>query len=277
MRLGQIQKSCRCTLATFEPNNIIAPGIASELTIHRTPPGQRTLGFRDRIAIQIEDMTTQQKGTFIFEILGNCDGQTIFPVPETVNFGRIKSYDKVERIVRLSESNAEKFSITDIKSDNSAFKTKIDKNRHDNLRDYIIHIYLESAELLPGKINGEILIKTNHPRFAEFRIPVNVEILPQVRAIPSVLSWGIVKLGSYHKKSLQLKSIDDKTELVIEKIYTSNDINISKKKLDDNTFEIEFGKLFDNLGSWQENVILHVRYSGKTTTIKIHLVGFVEN
>ena len=84
-------------------------------------------------------------------------------------------------------------------------------------------------------------------------------------------------MGSYHKKSLQLKSIDDKTELVIEKIYTSNDINISKKKLDDNTFEIEFGKLFDHLGSWQENVILHVRYSGKTTTIKIPLVGFVEN
>jgi hypothetical protein len=276
LQVGYIQRSCQCTMANFEPNNIIQAGMASKLTIKRTPPGRRTLGFRDKIAIQIEDTDTKRKETIMFEILGNCDGQTIFPVPEEVNFGGIKPGGKGERIVRISESDAEKFSITEVKSNNPAFETGIDINHNDDSRDYIIHINFESAGLLPRNVNGKISIKTDHPRLAEFRIPVNAEILPQVRAIPSVLSWGLVKLGSSYKRSLQLTPIDEKNQFTIEKIDIPSDIRISKKELEDNTIIVEFSKVFDRPGNWQENATLHIRYLGNTNIIRIPLVGLVQ-
>jgi hypothetical protein len=277
LQVEYIQKSCQCISATLEPNNIIEAGKASKLTVKRVPPGRRTIGFRDKIALQIEETATKQKETITFEILGNCDGQTIFPVPEEVNFGKINPGDKGERIVRISESDAEKFCVTEVKSNNPAFGTGIDINHHDNSRDYIIHIHFESAGLSPGKINGEISIKTDHPRFAEFSIPVNAEILPQVRAIPSILSWGLVKLGSSYKRSLQLTPIDEKIQFVIEKIDIPNDIMVSKKKLADNTILVDFSKVFDHPGNWQENAVFHINYLGKTDTIRVLLVGFVEN
>lgn len=266
--------SCRCAVAEFADDIILQPLEQTELNIS-VSIGRGNKGFRYSILIPIENTVRNERHHIIFDVMGNCVDNLPEIVPEKLNFIDVKVGKTNKRVITITESSKTQINNTMLVSSTPALIPSIvDRNSHENKDVCIIEVILEGKLLKMGKTYYEtILIETGNAKQSQLKVPVHITTAPQVRVIPSMIAWGMPKIGEKLTRSLSFSSPYGGHLLVSECIAPDGFETLVKKA--DKEIEIIVSRTFNKLGVNKNH--LRIVFAGPPKTeILVPMYAYVQ-
>jgi hypothetical protein len=110
-----------------------------------------------------------------------------------------------------------------------------------------IEVTLDSKSLGMGKTyNENILVETGNPKHSQLTIPIHITTTPQIRIAPSMIAWGMPKIGEELTRSLSLTSPYGE-HLLVSECVAPDDFETQIKDIGEE-IEITIVKQFNKFG-----------------------------
>lgn len=193
--------------------------------------------------------------------------------PARLDFGLVVSGRSYSRTVRMSEVPSDRFVLKKVDAGKLPIVHEIEATKDkDGLATYRIRLGLEVDDRWSGKHTGELGLTTDSHVRPQVTIPVEFEIAPLVRAIPSVVSLGSVVIGESRQERVRFVSRNGEP-LVVE-IQSAPDecsVELDEKS---NPPEIIIITKLNEPGVWEGIIKCNVQASSREEVIEIKCVGY---
>jgi len=257
LEIKTIRSSCVCTITTGDGKDFLQPGDETERNISISI-GKGNKGFRYLVFMTFEDKANGKTSGLKFEFMGNCIDNSPVISPEKLEFTNIKANanKEYEQIVSITETSQNDLGNVRVSSSHPAIaaeKTTNETELSDGCNIYFIKVKVKSNMILAGKSYDEFVeIKTENPKYENLKIPVHIEAAPLVKAAPSLVAWGMPKIGQRLSRTVNLSSPYG-YELEVSKIIAPDDTEVTIKQVC-KKLRLAISKTFTNKGGQKEEV-----------------------
>lgn len=264
VKLKKAKTSCSCTITKLPDNIILQPLQEIESSVS-VSINENKKAFRYAIIIPFEDIEGNNTDALKIDVMGNCnvheehinDNATyssLKTIPEKILFHDIKVgkiyKQKFTIILPYGQELQNLEIISNSKFLSSAFLERVP---YQKTNEYLVELTLNSSTLRKGnKYDDLIAIKTTNEDYSNFEIPVHIETLPELRAYPSSINLGNIKIGEEISRTIYLKSLHDK-DLKVLKCITPSGINTTFDKVRKDIV-LTINALFDEPMKYQEEI-----------------------
>lgn len=218
IKLKKTKSSCSCTTTMLAYDTILQPLQEMDLDcVVSLKKGQH--GFRYWIIIPLEDMTRKDRSLLKVEVMGNFYAKEKFTGNSTKAVTLETSSKRLFfKNVKLNETPKQTFVITvpgeseldDVKvmcSSQALTSSALEKEPFQDINKYLVELTLNSSLLEKGKRYDEVVsFKIDNSEHKQVEIPVQIEVLPTIKLLPSAIVWGMVDVGEKRTKSIKFTS-----------------------------------------------------------------------
>ena len=176
LKITRVRPDCGCTLARLK-DKTIAPGKQTSLSARLSLKGRHGKQ-RKRITLETNDPSQPR---FVLYMTGHAVA-VLETRPARLYWGNIRQNAAIEKTVDIVFRSNDVFHIKDVKSPSPAF-TVITENI-DTGKFYKVRIALVPPLSL-GRFNFPVIIKTDHPRYPEIKIPMQGRVVGDIFTIPA--------------------------------------------------------------------------------------------
>ena len=200
--------SCSCTVPSLVEKTELASGETLDLKITTDVPGSPSV--RESIRLTFYEKGTGVSREVDLNILGSRR-ELVQITPSRVDFGMVVPGKSYSRTLRLVELPTDRFVLEGVDAGSLPMTCEIEEVDNANgLRAYRLHLNLsvEQSETAGEHVSELLLALDGHAR-EQVKIPVRFEVESSVKAIPSAVALGTVKVGESCEGRVQLVSRND--------------------------------------------------------------------
>jgi hypothetical protein len=247
----------------------LEPGQTFDLNI-RLVPGQAT-STRQSVGIKCYEEGTSATFRFVLDLLAN-QRQSMNIIPKFLDFGLVVPGEEVNRVITFREVPTDRFSISkiDVGTLPLTFTTQ-ETTALDGMNHYQIDLRFNlKDEKIEGKQQSEIVFSTDSHQYPVIKIPVIYEAAPFVYAVPSIVSFGTIKVKEKTETEIEFESrngspVDVKVELLPDGVTFEKN---------DNVYRVGF--MANNTGIWRDEIKLILTSGGQHIPLSLKCVAFVQ-
>jgi hypothetical protein len=204
--IAQIDTSCGC-LASDSQGATLDVGKSEAIRL-RLSAGKQDSVVQTATVTLIERGTGERKDMNL-RVYANQPA-TMAVTPTSLNFGSVLAGQTSDvRHLRLDEVPLDTFVVKDIKADLPVVWSAETVQGSGGLRSYHITLQLDSTDESPGIHDAEITVVTDSKYIAELPIPYSINIRSLVRAVPSSVSFGTLRVGESVERFIELEAAKD--------------------------------------------------------------------
>ncbi len=213
-------------------------------------------------------------------LVGYCSrrlerSKRIVILPEKLKFINVKKGEECKQTFSLAEGA--RCDLGNIKLDSSSpavIPVVAATQLYIDHESYLIEVTVETGMLAAGQSYDEFIeVKTENPKYAHIKIPVHIEIAPPIKVSPSLVAWGMAKIGEKLSRTIHLSSPYGES-LEVLKIISPADIETAVKVISKD-LELVISEKFNKTGRYEEHMkIVFAKPSG--VEIIIRMYGLVE-
>lgn len=267
--LSRPETSCTCTVPNIETTAKLEPGKTFPMEI-RLLSGQST-STRQTVGMKCYEEGSGEPVRFSLDLLAS-QRRSLEVVPTGLDFGLVVPGEEVTRTVMLKEVPTDRFSISKVDvGDLPLTWTKQESTALDGMEHYQFDLKFTLAdEKIEGEQQGEIVFTTDSRQRPQVRIPVVYEATPLVRAIPSIISFGTVKVGEKAYADVEFISRNgDPVEVEVESLPEG--VTFEKKE---NAYQVGF--VSEKNGIWTGMIRLSITFDDHERPLPLKCVAFVQ-
>jgi hypothetical protein len=211
--IGRVHASCGCTTTQLGTRSL-APGEQTELVVRYDFRGRRGPQHKQIHVFSNDPETPQLSLTMMGEIRRDIEVH-----PSAVYFGSVDPKARVERSVRIQSYRHEPFAVTGIETNGvSFFRARLASLEEAGAHDLFVTVD-PGALKGGGGFVGTLVVRTDHPKYPELRIPVRAYsrtdlivaprqlYLPQPTDPPQALS-RFMFVRSRSRQALEIRATD---------------------------------------------------------------------
>jgi hypothetical protein len=175
----------------------------------------------------------------------------------------------------MSEVPTDRFTVQGIDSKDMPITYEVDETENvDGLSTYRIRLGLNVDDSWSGQHEGDLVVTTSSRLRPRVKLPVKFEVVPRVRAVPSVVALGTVNVGEVIVQRVQLVSRHEQPlDVTIEGEPDGCSVEIDKQN---NPTELVVAMKPPSAGIWRGTIKATVAEGSWKDLIEIPCVGFVQ-
>jgi hypothetical protein len=229
-----IETDCTCTPVPVS-KKVLNPGEAGEIEVTFSAdlePGLRKGRFVIHTNIPEEpDVTVKTRGTIVPEYVFE---------PPILNFGLCRQEELDQKLyLEITPASAEGLHLKAARCDNDHILVEYDSAIYEDGNPLIVKVEL-GEDMPPGRFKAQLILETDNPRIAEWKIPVIGVKQGSVNVYPTLLTFGSMKAGETCGRTIGVKSETGCALRIIEVRCPSRAIMTKVKPiLKDQEYEIE--------------------------------------
>ena len=267
--LEKPQVSCSCIETGDSQPSSIAPNDTKTLSVALHPKGS----FHHAVALTLFDKGSPVPRRVTLDLLG-VTRASMKITPKAVDFGVVVPGSSISRTVLLTEVPTDRFSILTVDTGSLPITWKTEESKDNNgLSSYLLRLGLNVAQAAPTRHEGAIVVTTNSISRPRVAIPIAFHVAPYVRAVPSVVSLGTIRVGDVREQKIQFVSRDGAPiSLTIDK--TAEDCVTAV----DNTHPAQLLVRLrpQTVGIWQRQLRITAHSASRHELVEINCVAYVE-
>lgn len=262
--------SCGCVVVRPAQTKELAPG--QKLAVEVNARSNAATSQRHKVYLSFREPTTGLKTPLALEILA-CQRTSLNLAPNRLDFGQVSAAKTYEQTVRLEEVPTDRFEITAVQGGSLPVAWELEPPATANgLRQYRLRVRLRPQGLALGRHEGELRITTTSAIRPTITLPVRFEVLPAVRAIPSVVSVGTARLGQPQRQEVELLSdAGPILDVSVEKKPAGCTVELPAQR---GGSRVALTIVLSQPGVWRQDVVLAVRTEAQQHRVVLPCVGF---
>jgi hypothetical protein len=268
--LSQPETSCSCTVPSLKTATKLEAGQAFSLEIRLIT--SRTTSTRQTVGMKCFEESTQASQQFTLDLFAN-QRQSMEVTPGSLDFGIVNPGEEDSRVIVLKEVPTDRFSISKIEVGSLPLKTTIHEMvAVDGMNHYQIDLYFKLMdENIEGKREDFITITTDSRQFPQMKIPVIYEASSSIRAIPSVVSFGTVKVGEKVVSEIEFESRGNgSVEVKVESL--PGGVRFEKHG---DKYQVQFNA--QSAGIWEGVIKLTLKSGNRKVQLSLECAAFVQD
>ena len=269
--------SCSCMVPNLHKGATIKPGEKLVMDVNFTPNG--SISTRQTIGITCFEEGTEALQSFVLELLGN-QRRSMEVRSSELNFGTILPGQRVDRVVVLKEVPTDRFKIEKIEVGvipvSFSTETIEEADKLNLYRTRVSFLAEENAALFqtPGKQTGKIIFYTDSHQYPEVVIPVVFEIPPAIRAIPSILSFGMVPEGQ--RREIEVEFISRNGENIEISFKSTPEFVTVKPLTKDGASFVIIQFSAKDPGIWEGEIALELKAGSLIENLNLKYAAYVQ-
>jgi len=176
LRIIRVRPDCGCTLVKLK-DKTLAPGEQTTLSARLSLKGRHGKQ-RKRITLETNDPSQTR---FVLYMTGHAVAR-LEVRPARLYWGNIRQDAAVEKTVDIVFRSKDAFHVKDVKSPSPAFT--VTTENIDTGKSYKVRIALVPPLPL-GRFQFPVIIKTDHPRYPEIKVPMQGRVVGDIFTIPA--------------------------------------------------------------------------------------------
>jgi hypothetical protein len=267
--LGVPQTSCTCTIPNIKESTKLEPGGKKEMEVI-FQSGAST-SARQTIVMKCYEEGTGVSQTFPLELFGN-QRRSMEIMPTSLDFGLVVPSEEVFRTINLKEMPTDRFTILKVDVGQLPITyTRQEEIAPDGLKFYRTEFkFVLQDEKIEGNQSGVIEFTTDSKQFPNVKIPVVYKVAPVIRAIPSIVSFGMLKVGEKAESKVEFEARTGEPVAAIVKSLP-NSVTFEKKS---DAYLVSF--MPEQSGIWENVLELELKSGSNILPLPLKCVAFVK-
>jgi hypothetical protein len=267
--LSKPETSCGCIVPNIDTATKIESGKSFLLKISLI--SSQSISTRQTVGMKCYEEGSGILQQFTLDLFAN-QRESMEIVPKSLDFGFVTPHEEVKRTVTLKEVPTDRFSISKINFGNLPLTCAMQEmTALDGMKYYQTELrFLLKNEKIEGKQRDEIVFITDSHQFPQIKIPVTYEVAPIVQAIPSIVSFGTVRVGEKNRTEVKFES---RNGYPVEVILESLPEGITFEK-SDKVYHIDF--VPKKIGIWENEMKLILVAGSCQFPCSLKCVAFVQ-
>ncbi len=196
--------SCRCTAPSIDEKTVLAPGDSEDMEIRIR--GSVSASVRHSVALHCFEHGTGVSKMIKLTLLGS-QRQSMRVVPNSLDFGTLNAGDRAHRLLTLTEVPSDRFAVVNVHTGELPLAyTQETHVAPDEIATYRFGLELTAAPTDEGEHRGEVVLTTDSRQLPKVVVPVRFAVLPQVRAIPERVSFGMIRIGEHGTRTVHFQA-----------------------------------------------------------------------
>jgi len=261
--------SCGCVVASPAEAKELAPG--DKLAVAVKVRWAAVTSLRHKVFLTFREQTGTQTRVAL-DVLA-CQRMSLKLSANRLDFGQVSGAKTYMQTVRLEEVPTDRFEVKAVDVGSLPLDWQIQRlATPEGLRQYRLQLRLTPRGLSVGRHVGDLRLTTTSRLRPTVTIPVQFQVQPPVRAIPSIVSVGIVPVGQPQRHMVDLVC----DEGPIQEISVAQTPPACRVELpgQGGGHRVALTIVLSAPGIWREEVVLAVRTSEKQHRVVVPCVGF---
>lgn len=272
--IDNVHTSCGCTTTSADGPLVIAPGEQQSIETTISPTNAESV--RQYVTFTVNDPASGASRDVVLSLIGS---QRVMKdvLPNSINFGTVATGHTYTRTVTLSETAADRFSLTKIDVGELPLTcTREEATDVRGLRSYKLRCELKCKDIPSGKHGGVLRLHTDSRFGAEVSVPVAFEVPPLVSAVPSVLAVGDFPIGETREYKIDLISSIELTASDITVAEVPDGVKVSVVS-DSGKPKLLVTVALTVAGIWQGVIKATIRHGARTEPIEVLCGGIAKD